>query len=438
MKKITKSFMCVLFFFLLSVPVWAENNFIDNENNTLSDLTTSLMWQQADDGILRNWEKACDYCDSLILADYGDWRVPNRDELETLVDSYYTPPIDPLFVDVKDAGYWYYDADEVLTSNYYTRCTRRESSEHLPGDFDALLQFPDLLTVDPRSQEDCLLDWMEANYLNLSDPSNIQSQQSNGFYFRYYPEIDTYTGISLENNHVYYSGEITQNTLIDLGDISMLYETSGCEELTVEEIDNSLSADIELSADDQGLNQWQLRKSVMITPRNGSQFRSTSQKFYWSNVGASQYYLFIGSAYGKNNILSYNAGKSTGVSVNKLPSNGKKLYITLWSLHGHKWYYNTYIYTAYKYASNIPSNKNTICIVNKSSYSIAFIDINNKSVYSVSRNGGTLSSNKQVCYNGYSNGTYEIDITLWKTGYVSWVYRTIRVSNGKTYRLTIK
>ncbi|GAB5417536.1 MAG: hypothetical protein Crog4KO_08080 [Crocinitomicaceae bacterium] len=79
------------------------NNFQDNGDGTVSDIATGLMWQKADDGNTYDWENALDYAESLTLAGYSDWRLPNMKELHSIVD--YTrspdvtnsPAIDPVF-----------------------------------------------------------------------------------------------------------------------------------------------------------------------------------------------------------------------------------------------------------------------------------------------------------------------------------------------------
>lgn len=84
-------------------PSYGINNFIDHGDGTISDLATGLMWQQADDGIPRNWEDALTYSESLEEGGYTDWRLPNAKELHSIVDysrapdAGGTPAIHPLF-----------------------------------------------------------------------------------------------------------------------------------------------------------------------------------------------------------------------------------------------------------------------------------------------------------------------------------------------------
>lgn len=72
--------------------------FIDNQDGTVTDEATGLMWQKSGDGHGRIWQDALCYCESLELAGYADWRLPNIRELESLVDwDRYDPAIDPVF-----------------------------------------------------------------------------------------------------------------------------------------------------------------------------------------------------------------------------------------------------------------------------------------------------------------------------------------------------
>jgi len=82
---------------------YGENNFSDNGNGTISDDATELMWQQADDGITRDWENSLSYCEGLSLGGHIDWHLPNAKELHSIVDYSRCPDvtssaaIDPLF-----------------------------------------------------------------------------------------------------------------------------------------------------------------------------------------------------------------------------------------------------------------------------------------------------------------------------------------------------
>ncbi|MGK5095266.1 DUF1566 domain-containing protein [Deltaproteobacteria bacterium TL4] len=79
-----------------------------NGDNTVTDSKTGLMWQQVDDGTTRTWEQALQYCESLELAGYTDWKLPNIKELQSIVDySRSNPSIRLLyFPNTKSSSYW--------------------------------------------------------------------------------------------------------------------------------------------------------------------------------------------------------------------------------------------------------------------------------------------------------------------------------------------
>jgi hypothetical protein len=70
--------LIVLAFSCIPEIVTAQR-FVDNLDGTVTDTKTGLMWQQADDDVLRKWDEAGAYCESLVLPSsgaYSDWRVP--------------------------------------------------------------------------------------------------------------------------------------------------------------------------------------------------------------------------------------------------------------------------------------------------------------------------------------------------------------------------
>jgi hypothetical protein len=79
--------VCWTLVMTMTSSIWAGK--VDNGDGTVSDTTTGLMWQKEDDLQSRTWTAALSYCETLSLAGYNDWRLPNIAELSTLV-AYYT------------------------------------------------------------------------------------------------------------------------------------------------------------------------------------------------------------------------------------------------------------------------------------------------------------------------------------------------------------
>ena len=103
MKKYVLISMLSLFF--LCSTGYAE--LADNGNGTVTDTETGLMWQQDESGAM-TWEEALNYCEDLDLAGYEDWRLPNRNELQSIVDyTRFNPAMDrTAFPGAMSSGYW--------------------------------------------------------------------------------------------------------------------------------------------------------------------------------------------------------------------------------------------------------------------------------------------------------------------------------------------
>ena len=81
--------------------------FTDNDDGTVTDNMTGLMWQQVDDDRRKNWEGALEYCESLDLAGHTDWRLPQIKELNSIVDYTRTyPAIDTTYFPVTKSKYY--------------------------------------------------------------------------------------------------------------------------------------------------------------------------------------------------------------------------------------------------------------------------------------------------------------------------------------------
>ena len=82
------------------------NNFFNNNDGTITDSATGLMWTQDDSGEGLKWGDALAYAQTKndeIYLGYNDWRLPNAKELHSIVDYTRSPSttssaaIDPLF-----------------------------------------------------------------------------------------------------------------------------------------------------------------------------------------------------------------------------------------------------------------------------------------------------------------------------------------------------
>jgi len=124
----------------------------------VKDSTTGLMWQK-EYVTGKTWQQALKYCEDSTYAGYSDWRLPNKNELASLLDpgksgapysnfpdmpsdwfwssstSYYNTNI-AWGVHFNDGGVSYY----YKTYNYYVRCVRNnennngDTGDTLPGD----------------------------------------------------------------------------------------------------------------------------------------------------------------------------------------------------------------------------------------------------------------------------------------------------------------
>jgi len=68
---------------------YGVNNFVDNSDGTITDWATGLMWDQAGSTKGMNWEEALAWAQERNAENhlgYGDWRLPNAKELQSIVD----------------------------------------------------------------------------------------------------------------------------------------------------------------------------------------------------------------------------------------------------------------------------------------------------------------------------------------------------------------
>ena len=79
---------------------WPNPRFNDNGNGTVTDNLTGLVWLKKADNPAMDWEAALNFANELADPDSGlsdgstagDWRLPNRFELGSLLDLEYAGP----------------------------------------------------------------------------------------------------------------------------------------------------------------------------------------------------------------------------------------------------------------------------------------------------------------------------------------------------------
>lgn len=113
---------------LLKGVAWPSPRFTDNNNGTVTDNLTGLVWTRNADCYpgMKSWQSALEYANTAAdsvcgIADgssAGTWRLPNIDELLSLVDREYSNPAlsnaagdgqwsaGDVFTDISSGDYW--------------------------------------------------------------------------------------------------------------------------------------------------------------------------------------------------------------------------------------------------------------------------------------------------------------------------------------------
>jgi hypothetical protein len=94
-------------------------SYTDNGNGTVTDNVTGLMWQQAVPAGTYTWEEAKAYCQTLTLADHGDWRLPSRIEVVSIVDfGPSSPAINTTYFPSTPSDYFWSSSSLAGSSSY--------------------------------------------------------------------------------------------------------------------------------------------------------------------------------------------------------------------------------------------------------------------------------------------------------------------------------
>ncbi|HWY40100.1 MAG TPA: sialidase family protein [Chthoniobacterales bacterium] len=88
--------------------------------------------------------------------------------------------------------------------------------------------------------------------------------------------------------------------------------------------------------------------AVMISPSPGSTFTSSTVTFEWAAGNATAYGLTVGSSPGAADIYASSLLHALSQTVSNIPTDGRTIYVRLYSQVNGSWTFNSYTYTAFK------------------------------------------------------------------------------------------
>jgi len=141
--------MRAILLILIGLSSIVDADGFSRSNGVVNDASTNLEWQDDysdNSNSIKNttWQSAIDYCETLTLDGKSDWRLPNLNELTSLVDdTKYNPAINEVFQNTDSNDYWsstsysnnnedawivyFYSGSQYSRNkyvNYYVRCVR--------------------------------------------------------------------------------------------------------------------------------------------------------------------------------------------------------------------------------------------------------------------------------------------------------------------------
>ncbi len=84
-----------------------------------------------------------------------------------------------------------------------------------------------------------------------------------------------------------------------------------------------------------------LAKATLLTPADGSTVSGGTATFSWTaGSGASQYFLYLGTSLGANNLFAQSMNMNRSVTLAGLPRTGSRVYVRIWTLLPSGWTYS--------------------------------------------------------------------------------------------------
>jgi hypothetical protein len=84
----------------------------------------------------------------------------------------------------------------------------------------------------------------------------------------------------------------------------------------------------------------------ILLPTEGERLTSDRLTLVWEDAGADAYEIAVGSSEGASDLALVDAGTAASATISGLPTDGKALYVTLYSQFGETWLTDSAVYTA--------------------------------------------------------------------------------------------
>ncbi|MEA3497681.1 MAG: DUF1566 domain-containing protein [Campylobacterota bacterium] len=129
--------MKILFIYLMIISYLTADNYLKSDNIVI-DNKRNLMWQDNIENIqyTSNWTLSKEYCKSLTLNGYTDWKLPTIKELQQIVDIRKAKPaINSEFKFTEPSSYWSSSPDLTNKGNawyvgFKTGATFKDSKDY--------------------------------------------------------------------------------------------------------------------------------------------------------------------------------------------------------------------------------------------------------------------------------------------------------------------
>lgn len=228
--------MLILIWLVSAGNAYADR-FIDNQNGTVTDTATGLIWTQnsnplAEHGKL-DWYEATTIAQKVEIGGHH-WRLPTMEEMNHFLPSYFgthAAEMSRVFSDIPSEGRYYWSSAASNPDNAYlfsfSMVVVEESGHTSISISRSVMTIPKstktgtawlVMNTHPenpvtKSRADFVFNWLESLFPEILYPSPQPTQETGEDFYRYYPEADV--SIKTMDRNLYFTDHLGESH--DLG-----------------------------------------------------------------------------------------------------------------------------------------------------------------------------------------------------------------------------